>query len=159
MVQAPVGVRRRSQLNRRKHHPGYGKLAIRSPAASALARERFASQAATSTEAKKLIDEEPQFYQILVTVVPRSSIETHGRRAVILVRDAALSVKGKVPFPAVNVEVGGHADKAVLLFLFPRVNPISLNDKEVDFSTKLGSFHVWQRFRLKDMIFQGGLEL
>ncbi len=47
---------------------------------------------------------------------------------------------------------------AIHLF-FPRSNPITLNDKEVTLTTQFGSMHVMEKFRLKDMIEKGKLEL
>lgn len=129
------------------------------PLRQALARKRFSNQAAASPDARKLIEEEPRFYQILVTVQPAIRIFPTNGRPVLMVGDTSLSVVGKVPFPAVDVQTGGDEKKAYVLFLFPRINPISLNDKEVDFSTKLGPFQASQSFRLKDMVVNGKLEL
>jgi len=50
------------------------------------------------------------------------------------------------------------ATGAVHLF-FPRTHPITLNDKELTFVTRFGSVTVQKRFRLKDMMYKGQLEL
>ena len=50
------------------------------------------------------------------------------------------------------------ATGAVHLF-FPRVRAITLNDKELTFVTRFGSVTVQKRFRLKDMMYKGQLEL
>ncbi len=42
---------------------------------------------------------------------------------------------------------------------FPRTAPITLDDKEVVFTTVFGSMKIIQRFRLKDMLYRGKLEL
>jgi hypothetical protein len=44
-------------------------------------------------------------------------------------------------------------------FYFPRTEPISLDDKEVTFQTQVGSMKVERKFNIKDMKFQGKLEL
>jgi hypothetical protein len=46
-----------------------------------------------------------------------------------------------------------------LRFFFPRTSPIELDDKEVMFTTHYGRLKVSERFRLKDMVYKGGLEL
>jgi hypothetical protein len=44
-------------------------------------------------------------------------------------------------------------------FHFPRSVPYTLDDKEVEFATKLGDLSLKYKFRLKDMVFNGKLEL
>lgn len=50
-------------------------------------------------------------------------------------------------------------DGVTLLFTFPKTTPISLDDKEVEFVTRYGSLEVKRKFKLKDMVYQGKLEL
>jgi hypothetical protein len=68
-------------------------------------------------------------------------------------------VKGKDPIQASDVKTGGNEQKGVVLFLFPKTAPFSLDDKDVEFSTKLGPILVKQKFHLKDMVFNGKLDL
>ncbi|HTV53501.1 MAG TPA: hypothetical protein VMI06_01140 [Terriglobia bacterium] len=46
-----------------------------------------------------------------------------------------------------------------VLFTFPKTTPISLDDKEVEFVTRIGSWDIKRKFKLKDMVYQGRLEL
>ena len=46
-----------------------------------------------------------------------------------------------------------------VLFTFPKTTPISLDDKEVEFVTRIGSWEIKRKFKLKDMVYQGRLEL
>ncbi len=50
------------------------------------------------------------------------------------------------------------ATGAVHMF-FPRTDAVTLRDKEVTFYTRFGSMSVSAKFRLKDMVYQGKLEL
>jgi hypothetical protein len=68
-------------------------------------------------------------------------------------------VKGKDPILAVDVQSGASDQKPVLVFLFPKTVPFSVDDKDVEFSTRLGPLVVRQKFHLKDMVFSGKLEL
>jgi hypothetical protein len=54
-----------------------------------------------------------------------------------------------------------HLDEATgaLTIFFPKTNPIVLDDKEVEFRTSFGTLLVVARFRLKDLLYQGRLEL
>jgi hypothetical protein len=45
------------------------------------------------------------------------------------------------------------------LFYFPRLEPIFPDDKQVTFTTKLGPLEVKAKFALKEMVYQGKLEL
>ncbi len=44
-------------------------------------------------------------------------------------------------------------------FYFSRKNELSMDDKEVDFSTKVGSTEIKAKFTLKDMRYHGKLAL
>ena len=50
-------------------------------------------------------------------------------------------------------------DGTTILFTFPRTAPISLDDKEVEFITRYGPMEVKHKFKLKEMVYQGKLEL
>ena len=50
-------------------------------------------------------------------------------------------------------------NQIVVEFSFPRSESIVLEDREVEFVTKLGQFDVKKKFTLKDMVFKGKLEL
>ncbi len=44
---------------------------------------------------------------------------------------------------------------ATLMFGFPRTDPITVADKEVEFSTTIGAYHLKRKFRVKDMVING----
>jgi hypothetical protein len=47
-----------------------------------------------------------------------------------------------------------------VMFMFPRDNPLTLDDREVEFITKLGSeIEIKRKFRLRDMQVDGRLLL
>ncbi len=51
------------------------------------------------------------------------------------------------------------ADRGEVSFLFRRDEPIDLDDKEVTFETMVGRMKVQEKFKVKDMVFQGKLAL
>ncbi len=68
-----------------------------------------------------------------------------------------LTVKGKSPFGPDKVE---KAEDGSLLFYFPKATePLSLDDKEVEFAMRTGPMELKHTFRLKDMKYQGKLAL
>ena len=46
-----------------------------------------------------------------------------------------------------------------LHLMFPRTEAITLEDKNVEFKLALGPMDVKKKFKLKDMVFNGNLEL
>lgn len=53
---------------------------------------------------------------------------------------------------------GGGFGNFDVFFVFPK-DSISVDDKEIEFVTKLGAMNVRKKFKLKDMIYNGRLEL
>jgi hypothetical protein len=125
----------------------------------AVAKTKYGAEAGTSAEAKKMVDEEQKYYGVLVSGLPGGSGRGGERMRDALLKNTTLSVKGKDPIAVSDVQSGGNEQKPVVLFLFPRTAPISVDDKEVEFSTRFGSMIVRQKFHLKDMVFNGKLEL
>ena len=74
-----------------------------------------------------------------------------------LMAATSITIKGKPALTPEKVEHGN--DGASLVFTFPRTSPISLDDKEVEFVTKIGAMELKRKFKLKEMIYQGKLAL
>ena len=90
---------------------------------------------------------------------PGRALRANDKAKESLLKVTSLSVKGKDPLPASDLQIGGNEQRPVLVFLFPKTAPLSLDDKDVEFSTKLGPIVVKQKFHLKDMVFNGKLDL
>ena len=58
-----------------------------------------------------------------------------------------------------NAQVGQGDKGIVAMVTFPKKDAFSLDDKEVEFSMKLGNATAKRKFKLKDMVFEGKLEL
>jgi hypothetical protein len=129
------------------------------PIREAVAKTKFGAEASTSAEAKKLVEEQQNFYMIMVSGFPATVFRGNDKLKESLLRNTSLLVKGKDPIQASDVKTGGNEQKGVVLFLFPKTAPFSLDDKDVEFSTKLGPILVKQKFHLKDMVFNGKLDL
>jgi len=129
------------------------------PVRQAFAKKKFGAEAATSPDAKKMIEEDPKVYAILVSGLPARAIRGNDKMKESLLQATSLIVKGKDPIQASDVQTGGNEQRAVLLFTFPKTAALTLDDKEVEFSTKLGPIVVKQKFHLKEMVFNGKLDL
>ncbi len=89
--------------------------------------------------------------------------DPEARRKAMLQRAGAateLERKGKDPIHPEHILSGHDQNETVLFFLFPRdKQPIQLEDKEVTFVSRVGPMEVKAKFNLKDMVYDGKLEL
>jgi hypothetical protein len=72
---------------------------------------------------------------------------------------AQLAPKGKSSIYAQDVQIVGPGGIDGVRFLFPRNNPISANDKEVEFILNIRRVKVDEKFKLNDMQYEGKLAL
>ena len=83
--------------------------------------------------------------------------------------ETVLQLKGRDPIPAKNILFGN--DQAQLMdartgqagiefyIFFSKENEITLEDKNVEFVTRLMDRKISKKFKLKDMVYRGELEL
>ncbi|MGA2715621.1 MAG: hypothetical protein ABSG41_21185 [Bryobacteraceae bacterium] len=121
------------------------------PIKEALTRLKDGAAAATSPEASYLIVLSGPLESLL-----RGNPEDLKRT---LINASSLSAKGKGAMRPTDVQISTTPKATEVLFTFSRSNPYTLDDKEVEFSTKLGDAAARYTFRLKDMVFNGKLEL
>jgi hypothetical protein len=109
-----------------------------------------------------------EYYMIFVSGLPmmggrfRGSSEAPdpGTGTERLKDKTSLQRKGKDPIFPERVEMVRTSDQEGILFTFPRSSdPIALVDKDVTFVTAVGPLRIKARFSLKDMVYQGRLEL
>jgi hypothetical protein len=76
-----------------------------------------------------------------------------------LLDSAQLAPKGKSSIYAQDVQIAGPGGIDGVRFLFPRTNPITAGDKEVDFILDIRRVKVEEKFKLGDMQYEGKLAL
>jgi hypothetical protein len=130
------------------------------PVKQALVKRRFAAEAGTSPEAKTMLDREEKFYVLTLIGVPANLLAaTQGDRKAGLLDMTALTVAGKAPLKAVDVQVSGGRGPGTVSFLFPRTTAFTADDKDLEFSSKFDKTAVKHKFKLKDMVFNGKVEM
>ena len=72
---------------------------------------------------------------------------------------AQLAPKGKSSIYAADVQIVGPGGIDGVRFLFPRNNPITANDKEVDFILDIRRIKVEEKFKLSDMQYEAKLAI
>jgi hypothetical protein len=126
-------------------------------------RQALSKQGPAGSADKPALESEPASYIVAVADLPRAGeymgamVAAAVNRLDQLVAATSITLKGK---PALTPEKVEHGrDGTSLLFTFPRGSPISLDDKEVEFATRIGAMEVRRKFKLKDMVYQGKLAL
>jgi hypothetical protein len=130
------------------------------PVKQAVARAKYGAQAASSPDAKQFLETDEPSYVIVVDGLNRGMLGGGDADAIkkTSLEQTALIIKGKEPIKPTDFRMVGQG-RVSAVFAFPKTNPIDVDDKEVEFQTKLGMVSIRQRFRLKDMMFNGKLEL
>jgi hypothetical protein len=127
------------------------------PFRKALVRSRLGNGAAVPPEAAQLISKEPDEYVVVVTGLPA--------RMATLVQDPALKDKSiiragkKAPMAAINMDVQRRTQTVDVFYTFPKTQVISSDDKEVEVVFHIGQIEAKKKFNLKEMVYNGKLEL
>jgi hypothetical protein len=126
------------------------------PEKQAFVRNKFGEKAGTSEEAKQILEHEEPGYVIIVAGNLRPFMRTNPEGMKKIIQDnTALTVKGKEPLKLLEIQ----GAPTQLMFVFSKAVPLTLDDKEVDFTTKVADVVLKYKFKLKDMVVNGKLEL
>ena len=126
------------------------------PVKQAFLRQKYGEKLDSTPEAKQLLDRQEETYVIILSGNLRPLMKGDPATLKKAISDmTSLSAKGKEPVKPMDVQI----DKSQIVFLFAKTSPFSLDDKEVDFSTKLADVVLKYKYRLKDMVYNGKLEL
>lgn len=130
------------------------------PMRQALVKRKFGAEADKSADAKKILDQQPETYEIVLSGAMGMFLRGAPDQLVKELTDVtSLSSEKTGPIKPSHVEISSPGRTMEVLFLFPRSMPFSLDDKEVEFTTKLGKSGLKYRFKLKDMVVNGKLEM
>ncbi len=126
----------------------------------AIVKAKYGNEAGTSEEAKKALEKPIEHYILSVGGVPKAALEGDADELKKRMLAAAeLVIKGRDPIRPVDFMAEESGRTVEVLFAFPRTAPITEEDREVEFSVRIGDFSIRQKFRLKDMLVNGKLDL
>jgi hypothetical protein len=101
--------------------------------------------------AKKTAGEEPNNYIVSMTGMPvggdKENIKDH----------TTLQAKGKDPITPEKVDVQNSTAGSTVLCFFPKAPPLTADDKEVTFTSRMDSMQIKVKFELKDMLYKNQL--
>jgi hypothetical protein len=107
-------------------------------------------------EDQQVLDRDEPAYLVTLAGLP-----VRYARSVPAMKAETFLKRGSNKVPIVVSDVGAQQTETgiVVVFAFPKTDAILVEDKDVEFVTKLGQFDVKKKFNLKDMVFRGKLEL
>jgi hypothetical protein len=129
------------------------------PIRQAFVRVKFGAQAGTSPEAKQIVDRAEMEYVIVLSgnlkrlLMPSPTLQKD------FMAVSELSVKGKDPVRPSAVDIALQQDANDMVFHFPRTTPFTADDKEIEFETKFGQIPIKVKFKPKEMVYSGKLEM
>jgi len=130
------------------------------PVKQAFVRLKYGAQAGTAPAAKQVLEREETDYVIVVSGRLRSVLRGDSETLKKAIMGATwLSAKGKDPVKASEVQMALNQEGNDIVFHFGRSAPFTVDDKEVEFSTKFGEATLKFKFKLKDMVYNGKLEM
>ncbi|HEY4363253.1 MAG TPA: hypothetical protein VGN17_19955 [Bryobacteraceae bacterium] len=127
----------------------------------ALVKSQYGSEAATSPDAQKRLQPQTEAYVIWIAGLSGAMRPRDDAGKKELLAATTLSAKDKDSIVAQDVVYGGagRGGSFEAHFIFPRKTAFTADDKEVDFATKFGKTVVKTKFKLKDMVVNGKLDL
>ncbi|MBI1789766.1 MAG: hypothetical protein HYR60_19720 [Acidobacteria bacterium] len=130
------------------------------PVRQALLKAKLGKEAETSPEAQKLLSEPDTHYRLALIGFPARMAQMGNERLQAeLKASTSLKRKGKDPITPEAIQFAGNEESLAVIFAFPKTAPIALDDKEIEFASKVGPLEFKRKFRLKDMVYKGGLAL
>jgi hypothetical protein len=130
------------------------------PVKQALVKMKYGAEAGTSTQAQQVLAGKNDIYIVVLEGLPQRMAQMGGARLKENLKQTTVLKHGdKPPISPAQVEIG-VADKQVLIyFAFPKTDEIVLEDKDVEFVSKVGPAEFKKKFKLAEMVVDGKLTL
>ena len=130
------------------------------PVKQALLKAKYGAEVETMPQVKEIVDRIETHYVIALTNLPRSISRLDPAQVQKALKDiTALAVKGRDLMHPEVIQLLPGEQSASLFFAFSRAKAITMDDKEVEFSTHIGPMKFKKKFKLQEMVFDGKLEL
>lgn len=130
------------------------------PVRQAMVRNLIGRNGAIPPEGEQFLSEEDPFYTVAIVGLP-PAFEVLGQMVNEVLAETTLQRDDKDPIEPIDIGFLREGDQSIrVMFMFPRTDPITLDDREVEFITRLGSItEIKRKFRLRDMQVDGRLLL
>jgi hypothetical protein len=130
------------------------------PIRQAFVRLKFGAEADKSAEAAKILDQQERPYEIVLSGPLGMFLGGKPDDSTKALSEATfLSSRRTGAIKTSQIGFGKPGKTMDVVFAFPRSMPFTIDDKEVEFNTKLGLSILQYKFKLKDMVLNGQLEM
>jgi hypothetical protein len=131
------------------------------PIKEALVRDQIGIGGTVPAEIQDLLSRQESLYVFTIMGLPtRYAQAINGMKAQSFLKR---SNKPTIALMDIAVQQAPASEKSpaflVVVFGFAKTDPIKVEDKDVEFVTKLGQVDIKKKFNLRDMVFHGQLEL
>jgi hypothetical protein len=127
------------------------------PLRKAIVKSRLGGSTEVPAEAQQMLTKEQEEYVVVVSGVP-ARIARQLQDPTRLNR-STLKAGKKAPVTPKAIDFQTRTQTVDVFFIFPKADPITVEDKEVELDLKLGTMEAKRKFNLKDMVYNGKLEL
>jgi hypothetical protein len=129
------------------------------PVRQALTRRQTGSEAQIAPDQQRQLGQDEPFYAVTVVGLPFRVVAQAGTIDDLKAKTTLRAGRKERIAPA-NILASREGEQTVRVeFLFPKGAAIALDDKEVEFATKLGDVDITKKFKLADMMVRGQLAL
>jgi hypothetical protein len=125
------------------------------PMKQAAARQQAGKDGTIASEGLEALTQEDPTYLVGVQGLPPQYTRTGANTSL----EAFLRREGKPPIGAIKAGVQMTRGGSLLVIAFPRADPITLSDGDVEFDVKIGQLDFKKKFKLKEMVYKGQLTL
>jgi len=127
------------------------------PMRKAVTKSRMGAGNVTPAEVEQIIGKDLDDYLVVITGVPMNLARVAQNPATL--NQSAIKIGKKAPIAPKGFNFQPHGQSVDVIYAFPKTAPIVADDKEVEVVLKLGQVEVKKKFNLKEMIYNGKLEL
>jgi hypothetical protein len=127
------------------------------PMRKALVRSRLGAGATVPPDALELLNKDQGEYVIVVSGVPAAMARAIQDPA--LLEKSTIRAGKKSPVVAAALNVQPRTQTVDVVYIFPKSPAITADDKDVEVMLKVGPIEAKRKFNLKDMVYNGKLEL
>lgn len=127
------------------------------PLKQAMLKPRIDAGGDLAADATRILSREETDYVIVVSGLPARMARAAQNPNEL--KKSALRRGKKPPIAPINADFQPHGQTTDVIVVFPRSDAITIDDKEVEVVVKLGPLEAKKKFTLKEMVFNGKLEL
>jgi hypothetical protein len=127
------------------------------PLRKAIVKSRIGASSEVPEDLKQSLSKEPGDYIVVVSGVP--AVMARMIQDPVRLNRSSLKVGKRAPIVPKSVDFQARTQSVDVLFVFPKNEPITLEEKEAELDLLLGPMEAKKKFTLKDMVYNGKLEM